>query len=801
MRKFLLLLSRKAQIKYENELGEQSGILIEQLPSVNRQNAPLMLLIKAVIVFFALMGSIDCYMSGFGIAYDYTLIIAVCAAISFVCALANTRLSLTVLVYGLAIYYISGCLNTDFDTVLSGGIAITNLSYKLIMNKYKFPSVDGFAEPIADRSLTIPVFIILGAVIAGMVLAFFICRFMNIMMVSIITMMPLGLVLFFEGTPSYSSAAMLALAWIITAMVKFGGRFGHIKRKRQMNVWYLRDNIYYSQLCDGTVILQSIALITLVAALAGGAVYSLYDRQSFDDTIKPSKTKQALDYTLRDTMIIAFSNYKNYKITSYVSEGQLGFYGNVQPDFETDLKVRLVPYTTDRMYLRSYIGSDYSYKGNMWKNKAENKAYTDMQTVSATAKAAAGEGYTAKISIENAAVATPTGYMPYYTNLDETDDFAYIQDDIIQGELTLGSETEITYHPLPAGEQTNADIDAAYRDYVYANYTGVPEQLKLKLNSLCSGEGFHADDKDLEQKINNYFQNNFEYNLKSGRLPWQTDFVEYFLFESKSGVCAHFASAATLIYRSMGIPARYVEGYCIDYPQVVSGTKLTELDPSQWLTGIRPLSPYVMEAELSDYNAHAWVEIYKDGVGWVPVDPTPYVDPDELETEEEQDTSVFEELLAYFGGAKPLEGGSSSLEKAAKVFMLIVRLAALALSAAVLVFLLRPLVYMLIRRNTRDSKKAVRLKTDYLCSKAVFCGVLSGTVFIRELCAAAAELGMDKDKADRLNRLAEKALFSQNGINSEEFTQLNTLIKAADKALFKNVNIIKRTAAVFWIVK
>nr|MBP3599329.1 transglutaminase domain-containing protein [Eubacterium sp.] len=66
-----------------------------------------------------------------------------------------------------------------------------------------------------------------------------------------------------------------------------------------------------------------------------------------------------------------------------------------------------------------------------------------------------------------------------------------------------------------------------------------------------------------------------------------------------------YASKAVLLYRGLGIPARYVEGYLAD------GTDAEQGEDRY----------YRVEVQAKD--AHAWVEIYKDGVGWIPVDVTP----------------------------------------------------------------------------------------------------------------------------------------------------------------------------------
>lgn len=89
-----------------------------------------------------------------------------------------------------------------------------------------------------------------------------------------------------------------------------------------------------------------------------------------------------------------------------------------------------------------------------------------------------------------------------------------------------------------------------------------------------------------------------EYDPDTPATPEGEDFVTYFLTESHRGYCMHFASAATLMLRAIGIPARYVTGYVADVP--ASG-----------------------HVNVPDSAAHAWVEIYIDGYGWEPVEVTP----------------------------------------------------------------------------------------------------------------------------------------------------------------------------------
>ncbi|MFN8221584.1 MAG: transglutaminaseTgpA domain-containing protein [Fimbriimonadales bacterium] len=91
-----------------------------------------------------------------------------------------------------------------------------------------------------------------------------------------------------------------------------------------------------------------------------------------------------------------------------------------------------------------------------------------------------------------------------------------------------------------------------------------------------------------------------KYNLKAPAIPSGKDAVETFLYETKEGYCDLFASSMTLLARSVGLPARYVQGYLPFAHQVDE------------------LGRYVIHD--SDY--HAWCEILFEGVGWVSFDAT-----------------------------------------------------------------------------------------------------------------------------------------------------------------------------------
>jgi len=124
----------------------------------------------------------------------------------------------------------------------------------------------------------------------------------------------------------------------------------------------------------------------------------------------------------------------------------------------------------------------------------------------------------------------------------------------------------------------------------------LPERVgKLALDITSSAK----NDYDRVKAIESYLATNYKYTLEPGTTPNDRDFVDYFLFDQKQGYCTYYASAMTVLARSIGIPARYVEGYVL---------------PSQPVQG----TTY----EVTNKQAHAWVEVYFEGFDWIPFEPT-----------------------------------------------------------------------------------------------------------------------------------------------------------------------------------
>lgn len=188
--------------------------------------------------------------------------------------------------------------------------------------------------------------------------------------------------------------------------------------------------------------------------------------------------------------------------------------------------------------------------------------------------------------------------LPYYFRVGsgeaQSDDtfFCGNTDDIYEIEYYgLISDMNALYTPYLSYEK-------AYRDFVYANYLSIDEESLAYMQALIKKEGFSADDPTIVSAVASYIQNAADYNKDYPiELESEPNVAIAFLEKYKEGVCRHYASAAVLLYRALGIPARYTVG------------ALAEAQAGEW-------------TDVKAASAHAWAEIYLNGIGWVMVEVT-----------------------------------------------------------------------------------------------------------------------------------------------------------------------------------
>ena len=135
------------------------------------------------------------------------------------------------------------------------------------------------------------------------------------------------------------------------------------------------------------------------------------------------------------------------------------------------------------------------------------------------------------------------------------------------------------------------------------------------------------------QYVKNYLAENYQYTLSPGKVPKGKDAINYFMFENKKGYCTYFASAATMLLRQAGIPARYVEGYSF-----VTGELKGEETGYQYNDMEFTFGEAEYKFEVPDSCAHAWVQVYFEDIGWINFDPTPAANIGSQPTSEDETT-------------------------------------------------------------------------------------------------------------------------------------------------------------------
>lgn len=162
-----------------------------------------------------------------------------------------------------------------------------------------------------------------------------------------------------------------------------------------------------------------------------------------------------------------------------------------------------------------------------------------------------------------------------------------------------------------------------YKEYVNSHYLSVPESLHSELSEYITTSGLDKEIRNIKGRysglferyynyeyyddtqvlierflsakaVSDHLKDNYTYSLDA-RID-RRDPVMSFLNDAKSGHCALYASAMTLILRDMGIPARYCTGFAANANSTAQ--------------------------VLCSKDLHAWCEVYLDELGWVTFDPT-----------------------------------------------------------------------------------------------------------------------------------------------------------------------------------
>ena len=273
-----------------------------------------------------------------------------------------------------------------------------------------------------------------------------------------------------------------------------------------------------------------------------------------------------------------------------MGDGALSLNSSASAQDREKLILRVRAETDGYMYLRCFSYGDYT--GTGWQRAEEPE--NGISSLDFTALALADKADSARHSLDiRFASGVDVAAVPYYS-VQSADSDIYVPAE--------GRNYSVSYYSFDGSwdslslPEEYAQDELSYRSYATTEYTALPEGTKANVLQLIQQTGLRADSPDIIAEVASYVRSCASYDLDTQPYPTE-DYAVYFLQNAETGYCVHYATAAAVIYRALGIPARVTDGFLF---RAQAGEVVD-----------------VLQA-----NEHAWVEVYLDGLGWIPVEVT-----------------------------------------------------------------------------------------------------------------------------------------------------------------------------------
>ncbi|MCH5249118.1 MAG: hypothetical protein J1E98_04275 [Lachnospiraceae bacterium] len=783
------------------------GIVITPNAKYQEENRKYTLLLKGLIVYLIVMGIMGCFLSSLGAEYSAPVLnVAVLLAALFCSSLYYSRRWEKIgylILFAFIVWF-----GSTFSTYINSGFyALVNIISERAAVFFDTSAMRNYGEQVRNRYLAVTISMCFIGCVS--------CVFSNIMISRNmrykapwsdgLTVMLIPLYLELEPDGIY---VVMFLAGLFSAyIIKYGD---HYKLTQDNNAYEFRSkdrhiSYVYSVRAMAGIVAVTFLLITVVIGISS----IFYPKEQHNTGRLMSPLKQSTMDTVENISVLGIMGLFNfYPNTGGIRNGELGSVNSVRFDFETDLTVEFTPYNDERVYLKTFVGATYLPYSNMWSTITDSNGeiVIEEDETAAGLKKRYEEGaeYSAKGIMKVTNVAAAVGaYLPYYSeDIDKviypmrTQEYTYYPrlreaSESVEPELYDSENLESEADDSGNVESENDSLERGDSDTYDSEMELcliVPDENIDVIADFVEQAGLTTGNtEDVVNALAAYYQDNIPYTLRPGMTPYRRDFINYFLAENKRGYCAHFASAATLIFRYLGIPARYVEGYAIDPSDIASrGELLSDENYEDYYDGYSPLmTTAVVSVDATDANAHAWVEVYDDEYGWIVAEVTPY------SYEDEEGESLWQRLMDFLTGGQDSESEYEEAEDDQNTAILdeeTRRLYARILSVAAILFIIilicRPIVKKIKAvsdyRNSDRNGKLVILYQNYIRKIAGKNKELTKMVNYEEQISWLIYKGFikaDENEAAECVRILEKAGFSQYEVSEEEFNRMEKLIR------------------------